>query len=169
MFASHPQHESLIPPALTKPGVQHWRLMEVMLHAPWFLLTVDVVDEDSGISFAHTWCIAWEHDLANALDTMNPARIRGLVCMLPGWATPAGQWASREVREVWLTRTEDAEQYVSLLDAAGEEFDGGLRSVRPTKVAERRLLLQLPANPLSKAGPGSRRARWTARGGKACA
>lgn len=142
--------------------------MEVMLHAPWFLLTVDVVDEDSGISFAHTWCIAWEHDLAKVLDVMDPVRIRSLVCMLPGWATPTGQWASREVREVWLIRTEDTEEYVSLLDAAGEQFEGGLRSDRSTKVAERRLLLQLPANPLPKAGRTRRRSRRTARGGKAC-
>lgn len=41
---------------------------------------------------------------------------------------------------------------MSLLDAAREEFGGGLRSDQPTKVAERRLLLQLPANPLPKAG-----------------
>lgn len=138
-----------------------------MLHAPWFLLTVDVLDEDSGISFAHTWCIAWEHDLADALHTMDTARIRSLVCMLPGWATSAGHWASREVREVWLTRTEAAEEYVSLLDAAGQEFGGGLRSDRSTKVAERRLLLQLPASPLPKTGPGRRRTLTSARGGKA--
>jgi hypothetical protein len=167
MFASHPQHESLVPIGLTSPGVQHWRRMEVMLHAPWFLLTVDVLDEDSGISFAHTWCIAWEHDLADALHTMDTARIRSLVCMLPGWATSAGHWASREVREVWLTRTEAAEEYVSLLDAAGQEFGGGLRSDRSTKVAERRLLLQLPASPLPKTGPGRRRTLTSARGGKA--
>lgn len=165
MFASHPQHEFLIPAGLTHPGVQQWRLIEVMLNAPWFLLTIDVQDKESGISFAHTWCIAWEHDLANALDAMDPARVRSLVCMMPARATPACQWASREVRQVWLTRTEDAEEYVSLLDATGAEFDGGLRSDRPTKVTERRLLLQLPANSLPKARPGRRRIRQSARSG----
>ncbi len=137
-----------------------------MLHAPWFLLTVDVLDEESDVTFARTWCIAWEQDLVHALATIDTAEVKSLVCMRPGWLTSAGQWTARDVREVWLTRTQAAEEFVILRDAAGEEFAGGVRSDRCDAVIERRLLLALPAMPHIRSGTGARRARKSASGAK---
>lgn len=136
------------------------------LHAPWYLMTVEVVDDETRIKFSHTWCIAWEHDLVMALDGMDTRRVLGLVCMMPAWATPARQWTAREIREVWVARTEAEGEFVRLLDAAGEEFDGGLRQDPRAEAAERRLLWQLQARPRSEAGSGPQRTRRLARAGK---
>ena len=166
MFVSHLRHEFAIPPSLSHPGVQHWRRVEVLLHAPWFLLTVDVLDEESDVTFARTWCIAWERDLVHALATIDTAEVKSLMCMRPAWLTSAGQWTAREVREVWLTRTQAAEEFVSLCDAAGEEFDGGVRPDRRGAAIERRLLLALPAMPHTRSDTGARRASKSVRGAK---
>lgn len=142
MFVSHPQYAFPVPRGLADAGTQHWRLIEFVLHTPWFLLTVDELTEEGDFMLTRTWCIAWERDLAQLLATIDTRQIQGLVCILPGWSSKAGQWASREIREVWLIRTEDAKEYVRFLDAEGKEFDGGLQPDSSAKVVERRKLLQ---------------------------
>lgn len=134
MFVSQPQYEFPFPPALEQPGSQHWRMVELSLHAPWFLLSVEVVDaEIHDCSMTRTICIAWDYDLAEVLRGLDPDLVRGIVCMMPAWASPNGQWSSREVREVWMCSS-PAGQSVFLLDAAGQEFDCGLvpEHVEPT-------------------------------------
>lgn len=147
MFISHPQYEFPVPKGLANPGAQHWRLIELALHAPWFLLTVDeLCDEGEGegaVSLTRTLCIAWERDLVHMLGITDVRQIRGLVCMTPGWASKAEQWVSREIEKVWLIRTEDAQEYVRLLGADAEEFDGCLHPDPCAKVVERRELLHL--------------------------
>lgn len=147
MFVSKPQYEFTFPPALEQPGSQHWRMVELTLHAPWFLLSVDVVDaEIRDCSMTRTVCIAWDYDLAEVLRGLDPDLVRGIVCMMPAWASPNGQWSSREVREVWMCSS-PAGQSVLLLDAAGQEFDCGLvpEHVEPTT---KDLLLRVsPAKP----------------------
>lgn len=143
MFSTYPEHEFHSPEGLGPPIARHWRRMEILTHTRWFLLTVELSGQDPEASVSHTWCIAWDCDLVNMLDTIDPTTIRGLVCMLPAWATPARQWAAREVAEVWLTRTEAAEQFLSLTDTRGEQFGGTPRLDRTAMVSEKRLLLQL--------------------------
>ncbi|MCY4756795.1 hypothetical protein ACFP3P_16525 [Pelomonas aquatica] len=122
-------------------------MVELTLHAPWFLLSVDVVDaEIRDCSMTRTVCIAWDYDLAEVLRGLDPDLVRGIVCMMPAWASPNGQWSSREVREVWMCSS-PAGQSVLLLDAAGQEFDCGLvpEHVEPTT---KDLLLRVsPAKP----------------------
>ncbi|KAK6025022.1 hypothetical protein OSTOST_09089 [Ostertagia ostertagi] len=135
MFVSQPQYEFPFPPGLEQPGSQHWRMVELTLHAPWFLLSVEVLDADiRDCSMTRTICIAWDYDLAEVLRGLDADCILGIVCMMPAWASPNGQWSSREVREVWMC-TSDAGQSVLLLDAAGQEFDCGLvpEHVEPIK------------------------------------
>lgn len=166
MFSCYPEHEFHAPRGLAAPDARHWRLMEIVARTPWFLLTVEMPDEnDAGANISTTWCIAWERDLVHTLNTIDTAMIRGLVCMLPAWATPTKQWTAREVGEVWLTRTEAAEEYVSLTDPTGEEFGGVLCSNRTATVTEKRLLLRLEPR-LVTTGPGARQARKTVRSGQ---
>lgn len=143
MFVSHPQYAFPFPQGLADPGSQHWRLIEFVLHTPWFLLTVAELSEEGEIMLTRTWCIAWEHDLAQLLATIDARQIQGLVCMTPGWSSKAGQWASREIREVWQIRTEDAQEYLRFLDAEGKEFHGGLQPDSSARVVDRTVLLQL--------------------------
>lgn len=145
MFSSYPQHEFHAPDGMADPAARHWRYLELLSHTPWFLLTVEMRPDGLGDSLSHTWCIAWEKDLAQTLIAIDTAKVRGLVCMLPAWATPQGQWTAREIREVWLVRTEAAGEHVSLKDADGEELSAGIRSMGASRVLDRRLLLQVQA------------------------
>ena len=59
MFVSQPQYEFPFPPDLEQPGSQHWRMVELTLHAPWFLLTVEIVDAALlDCSLSRTGCCA---------------------------------------------------------------------------------------------------------------
>lgn len=146
VFVSQQQYEFKLPPSLAGPDVQHWRMMELSLHAPWFILSVEVVDPDEpdhGVT--RTLCIAWECDLAEFLRELEPTRVTGVVCMMPAWQSPNGQWWSREVREVWLYRSAGG-QHVVLVDAAGQKFDCGLIPEH-VGTAETKLLLRLIRSP----------------------
>jgi hypothetical protein len=147
MFVSQPEFEFPFPPELTYPGNQHWRVVELTLHAPWFLVSVEVVEaEHPDCSITRTLCIAWDTDLAELLSTMEPNRVKGIVCMMPAWQSPTGQWTSREVSEVWRCRSA-AGHSIALVDMAGEEFDGGMVPDHEQPI-ERDLILRIePTKP----------------------
>lgn len=151
-----------MPEGLGEPGSKHWRAVEMTVHAPWFLLTVELVDAgDEDMRMIHTLCIAWEADLADAIKSLDASRVRGLVAMMPAWASPTGQWSSRQIAEVWLD-TNDAGTFVTLTDVTGERFDAGIRGEPPQTGPAGELLLQLPpAKPrtLRPRQSGSGRAR----------
>jgi hypothetical protein len=90
-----------------------------------------------------TWCLAWERDLAHLLTTIDTSRVSGLICMMPGWTSKNHQWTSREVREVWLVRTDDDSEFVQFIDFEGNAFEECSRTHPPTNVVERRLLLRM--------------------------
>ena len=126
MFVSQPEFEFPFPPGLTHPGSQHWRVVELTLHAPWFLLSVEIADgEHPDCRITRTLCIAWDTDLAELVSTMEPNRVKGIVCMMPAWQSATGQWTSREVSEVWRYRSA-AGHSIALVDTAGDKFDGGM-------------------------------------------
>lgn len=147
MFVSQPQYEFPFPPDLEQPGSKHWRMVELTLHAPWFLLSVEIFDiENADLSMTRTMCIAWDYDLAEVLRGLDADCVRGIVCMMPAWASPSGQWSSREVREVWNC-TSAAGQSVLLIDAACQEFDCGLVPVHVEPMKKELLLRVTPATP----------------------
>lgn len=163
MFVSHPEYEFPIPPALDEPGTQHWRMVELSLHAPWFLLSVEVVDPDEpDLSVTRSLCIAWEYDLADVLRPLEAERVKGIVCMMPAWQSPTGQWWSREIREVWI-HSSPSGKHVVLADTEGAKFDCGLIPEHVGDV-ERELLLRIDPKPAGLAL--NRRARRGARHGK---
>jgi hypothetical protein len=144
MFQSLPQYEFPMPEGLGAPGSKHWRAVEMTLHMPWFLLTVEhVAEEDDEVRMSYTLCIAWDTDLADALKTIDTNRVRGLVAMMPAWASSSGQWSSRQIAEVWLS-TNDSGTFVTLTDVAGEKFDAGVRGEGPVVSPTAELLLRLP-------------------------
>jgi hypothetical protein len=163
MFVSQPEFEFSFPPELAHPGSQHWRVVELTLHAPWFLVSVEIVDaEHPDCSMTRTLCIAWDTDLAELLSTMEPHQVKGIVCMMPAWQSPTGQWWAREVREVWLHSSRSGEHIV-LADTAGKEFDCGLIPEHVGAV-EKELLLRVDPKPAGQVP--NRRARRAARHGK---
>lgn len=145
MFVSQPQYEFPFPPDLAHPGAQHWRIVELTLHAPWFMLSVEIVDpEHPDCSMTRTLCIAWDTDLAELLGTLEPDRVKGIVCMMPAWQSPTGQWTSREIREVWRCRSA-AGHSVVLADSTGEKFDCGLVPDHEEPIEQNLILRIAPA------------------------
>ncbi|MDG0856194.1 hypothetical protein [Roseateles puraquae] len=142
MFVSQPEFEFPFPPGLTHPGSQHWRVVELTLHAPWFLLSVEIADgEHPDCRITRTLCIAWDTDLAELVSTMEPNRVKGIVCMMPAWQSATGQWTSREISEVWRCRSATGHS-IALVDTAGERFDGGMVSDHEQPI-ERDLVLRI--------------------------
>ena len=96
MFVSQPQYEFPFPPALEQPGSQHWRMVELTLHAPWFLLSVEIVDyEFPDCSMTRTLCIAWDNDLADVLRSIDASVKR----------TQASSGSSRVAAQAAVTST----------------------------------------------------------------
>lgn len=160
MFVSQPQYEFPFPPELAEPGTQHWRIVELTLHAPWFMVSVEIIDPDHpDCSITRTLCIAWDTDLAEVLGGLEPDRVKGIVCMMPAWRSPSGQWTSREIREVWRCRSA-AGQSVMLADTAGEQFDCGMVPDHEAPIEQELILRISPATPRQRRGPQpNRRAR----------
>jgi hypothetical protein len=136
------------------------------LHAPWFLLTVEHPDQNcEGLGTCSTLCIAWELDLAEALKAIDVKRVRGLVAMMPGWASPTGHWWSRQITEVWLD-VDDNGRFVTLMDDSGEVFDAGMCSEpRKARGSSELLLRLMPGKPV--AVPRRTRSGKSAPGGAA--
>jgi len=148
MFATHPQHEFPVPKGLADPGSQHWRVIELVLRVPWYLLTVAAVPEEDEAMLTQTWCLAWEHDLTHLLKTLDTSRVSGLTCMMPGRTSKNHRWTSREVREVWLARTHDDSEFAQFIDFEGNELEECSRVHSSASVVERRLLLRMgPLHP----------------------
>lgn len=145
MFVSLPHYEFPIPDGLKQPGSQHWRMIELTLQAPWFLLSVEADTEEPDLRMTRTLCIAWDTDLVDLIRSLDATRVKGIVCMVPAWQSPTGHWASRVVREVWMCQS-DAGQSVSLRDEAGESFDCGLVPAHVEPI-ERELMLRVPEPP----------------------
>ena len=127
MFITESDHEFVLPTGLTESGARHWRMLRLSLHAPWFVLSVEVQDDE--VSFTRSLCIAWDTDLVDFLESLgDDAKAVALLCMTPGWSSPTGQWSAREVREVWTARACDG-RVVILRDEHGQEF--GDRACEP--------------------------------------
>lgn len=144
-------------------------MVELTLHAPWFLLSVEVVDPDvAGHSMTRTLCIAWEHDLADVIRSLDTFQVKGVVCMMPAWQSPTKQWSSREICEIWLHRSASG-QHVTLCDLAGNSIDCGLIPEHVEPVKMELLLRMFPRRVAegSKKPSGGRRSRRFAGGVKA--
>lgn len=156
MFVSHPQYEFRIDPASEEADCRHWRMVELSLHAPWFLLSVDFVDPGApDVDITRTLCIAWEYDLAEVLRSLDADQVMGIVCMMPAWESPTGQWWPREIREVWIYSS-PAGRHVVLADTSGEKFDCGLI---PEHVGEIDMELVLRVDPKATGKGVNRRTR----------
>lgn len=152
MFVSRPQYERALPTGLEHPAARQWRIVELALNAPWFLLSLELADDqEPALSVLQTLCIASEQDLLGLLSAVDPACVRGIVCMLPAWHSSTGQWCSREIREIWKCPSDSGCRIV-LVDKAGQHFDFGM-GPEPTGPENRELVLRVrPRAPAGCAG-----------------
>lgn len=156
MFVSQPHYEFRFPPGIEQQGWQHWRMVELALHVPWFLLSLEVDDADSSdCRLIRTICIAFDTDLCEVLQSLEADSVTGIVCMMPAWLSPNSQWSSREIQEVWL-HTSQAGQSVVLRDVDGQQFDCGVVTEHTSPVLENLVLRVTPARSREDA-PGGRK------------
>ena len=141
MFVTEPQHEFSICSHLGTSGNRHWRLVHVAVHTLWFVLTVEVPDGD--VALERTACVASDSDLAALLDSLGDVRAVSLLCMTPGRWSATGQWATRDVREVWEARSAAGDLVILLRDEHGYEFGDESRLRSPRSLKDRRLILKL--------------------------
>lgn len=141
MFVTEPQDELSIFSALGTSDRRHWRLFQLSVHAQWFVLTVEVPEGD--VTLKRTACIAWDTDLAALLESLGRAKAVSLLCMTPGWCSSTGQWAARDVREVWTARNAAGDLLVLLRDEHGREFGDPSRLKSTDGLTDRRLVLRL--------------------------
>ena len=98
---------------------------------------------DGDVTLKRTACIAWDTDLAALLESLGRAKAVSLLCMTPGWCSSTGQWAARDVREVWTARNPAGDQPVLLRDEHGREFGDPSRLTSTDGLTDRRLVLRL--------------------------
>lgn len=97
--------------------------------------------------------------MAELLSTLEPDRVKGIVCMMPAWQSATGQWTSREIREVWRCRSA-AGYSVVLADTAGEKFACGMVPDHHAPIEEELLLRISPTKKrLPRVRLASRRTR----------
>ncbi|WP_457424283.1 hypothetical protein [Roseateles sp. P5_E7] len=142
MFITFPTFE-LHPPAGRLAGdVRSWRMMQLPLHVPWFMVSVEVVDPETTLGRVQTFCFAREDDLTTFFITVEAEKVRGLVCMTPGWMSVSGTWTSHEVRQVWRATTA-AGTHLVLSGADGQTLDVQLSSIPSEEETERTLLIEI--------------------------
>lgn len=142
MFITLPPFEFRTPPGTVDQGARRWRLMQLNLHVPWFLLSIETKDLESEVGHIQTICFAWEIDLLAFLPTVDHATVTALVCMAPGWTSASGSWTSHAVHEVWQVDTIDG-HYLILRGADGQDLDVGLPTDPTSHETKRTLLLEI--------------------------
>lgn len=141
MFITERQDELSLATILSVSATQHWRMVELAMHIPWFVLTLEVFDGEA--SFKRTLCIAWDTDLVEVIESLDEGKPVALLCMTPGWCSPGGQWSARTVSEVWHARTGSGDPVVLLRDRRGIEFGDRRGAAQEAPLRERRLVLKL--------------------------
>lgn len=151
MFVSHVGHQFHVPPALTDEKSQHWRLMEVALRCPWFVLTVVEHHEAAELSLLRTWCVAWAQDLMWVLEDRQDVQVRALACMRPVHDSSPRAWSATDVYEIWLLANDDG-TFITFHDGAGKEFYREPTQTKPALGGSRLLVLKLEVAPANWSG-----------------
>lgn len=142
MFISHNNHKVDFAPMLGE-GESQWRMMEVLLYAPWFILTIGSPDEQKHLFMTHTWCIGSPHDLQGLLEDVDCPYIIALTCVMPTSFAKPGPWQYRIVLKVWSVK-QGAGSILVMADEENEEFPVGIIKEDLPAELPRKLILELP-------------------------
>lgn len=94
VFLSETRFEHHVPPALLPPGARGWRVVELSLHVPWFIVTMRDHPDDC----SRELMVAYEADLVD-LVTQAKAQIRAIHRVVPASLNRA-QWGIEPLHEV---------------------------------------------------------------------
>jgi len=145
MFITLPPFAASFPQALGEPGARYWRGFHLYFHRPWFLATFRV--GTGARACRTTWGLCSDHDLVDQVEQPSNGSLVGLLCLLPPWSSPTGQWSSREVGSVWLVLDpSDGAEAVVFEDRAGVAFVPGAPHADVLDFPDRQLLVEISAN-----------------------
>jgi hypothetical protein len=123
VFVSHPQHRLNLEQNHTEPGALHWRVMELAMNAPWFLVTL-VDGHHAHDRIPQTVCVAWETDLAHLLRCVPQSSVLSVMCMSPATLSSSAPWTCGEIYCVWSCSSATADEVICA-DAEGARVESG--------------------------------------------
>lgn len=139
MFVSEPHFEQRVPPALLPPGGRSWRVVELSLSVPWFIVTLmDCADQ-----CLRKLMVAYEADLLELIG-IERAQIRAIHRVTPP-RHPQTDWAIKPIQEVWMA-TSGASRCWLFIDANGIETLWPKHPCEQITVTSRQLVLSLPTH-----------------------
>lgn len=139
VFVSEPHFEQRVPPALLPPGGRSWRVVELSLSVPWFIVTL----KNCADHCLRKLMVAYESDLLE-LIRMEGAQIRAIHKVTPP-KQPNKEWAIDPLQEVWMATTPGA-RWWQFIDANGAETLWPRRAQEGGLAVSRQLILLLPTH-----------------------
>jgi hypothetical protein len=139
VFLSDPHFEQRIPPALLPPGGRSWRVVELSLSVPWFIVTL----RDRADECLRKLMVAYEADLLELIST-EKAQIRAIHRVRPP-RQPHTDWVIEPLQEVWMATT-SASRWWQFIDSHGFETSWPKRAREQDAVVTRELILSLPTH-----------------------
>lgn len=139
VLVSEPHFEQRVPPALLPPGGRSWRVVELSLSVPWFIVTLmDCADQ-----CLRKLMVAYEADLLE-LISIERAQIRAIHRVTPP-RHPQTDWLIKPIQEVWMS-TSGASRSWLFIDANGIETLWPKHPCEQITVTSRQLILSLPTH-----------------------
>jgi len=143
MFVTIPQLSIPLPPALGVPGSQYWRAFHLTFPHPWFI--ANFLTRSGAEELNETWCVSSDSDLIDRVEHVSGEQLIGLLCMVPPWCSPTGQWSCREIASIWRARDpEDGAQALVFRDLAGADFIAGFHVESAANFVDRKLIVEIP-------------------------
>lgn len=139
MFVTQPTFEHPTPARLLGNGWRNWRVVELSLRLPWFIVTVWTTIGEHRV--AADLLMSWERDLMQ-LVSESRADIAAIHYVEPPATSDSDAWRLREVRRAWIaTNVQPPGGEVFVFEDAAGEFCDPLHGVLPSQLRDRTLIL----------------------------
>lgn len=142
MFVTHEPFKSPFPFQLPG-GSTTWHVVELMLHTPWLLITVEDEEEEDAI---RTYFLSGTDVLLQLLNNPTLGKTKGVQLVLPpGWS-PTREWCFVRIRRVERElRSATGAVLSSVITSVGGQRFGGF-PIEPTvrEDSDLALILELP-------------------------
>lgn len=143
MFITHPYAKSVTPKSMLPDGATQWRSIEVLVYAPWFVVSAGQSDFSAELFICTTWCVGSAKDLREMLADPGTYSLVSLTCVRPTHFRRPGFWEHVEISKVWSARRGNHDVLI-MADLSGEEFLVGAAFEETLDVKNRKLLVELP-------------------------
>ncbi|MGQ0598606.1 hypothetical protein [Aquabacterium sp.] len=137
MFLSDPHFEQRVPPALLPPGGRSWRVVELSLSVPWFIVTL----RERADECLRKLMVAYEADLLELIGR-EKQQILAIHRVSPP-RRPHTDWAIEPLQEIWMA-TSSATRWWQFIDSSGTETCWPKSTPKQHAAVSRQLIMSLP-------------------------